>query len=73
MNSQNDAILAALRQRGSLTPLEALQDFGVFRLAARIHELRLDGNLIVCKWETRNGKRYARYVLNTPGQIEMFG
>lgn len=73
MTSQNDAILDALRQRGSLTPLEALQDFGCFRLAARIWELRLEGHLIECRWEKRGGKRYARYVLETPGQQELFG
>lgn len=61
--SQNEQILAALR-RGPLTPLEALERFGCFRLAARCHDLRLQGHAIsVERAELPNGKRVARYRL----------
>lgn len=69
--TQNDAILDALRQRGSLTPLEALQDFGCFRLAARIRDLRVGGYLIINEGETRNGKHYAKYVLHETHQLTL--
>lgn len=42
--SQNDVILARLASGEPLTPLEALRDFGCFRLAARVAELRARGN-----------------------------
>jgi hypothetical protein len=46
----------------ALTALDALQRFGCFRLAARIHELRRDGwNVQERTVETRGGKRVAEY------------
>lgn len=41
--SQKAAILAALKKRQALTPLDALHRWGTFRLAARVAELRSDG------------------------------
>ena len=41
--SQNDAVLSHLR-RGVLDPMRALRLYGVFRLAARVHELRQRGH-----------------------------
>lgn len=67
--TQSDDILAYLRRNGSISPLEALNDLGVFRLAARVRELRLDGYLIVNEGERRNGKSYARYVLHEARQL----
>jgi hypothetical protein len=67
--SQNDQIRAALILGRSLTPLDALQDYGCFRLAARIAELRREGLDIECKTETTNGKRYARYQLRRRYEI----
>lgn len=64
--SQNDQIRAALILGRSLTPLDALNEFGCFRLAARVAELRAQGLKIKCKMEIRNGKRYARYKLRKP-------
>ena len=64
--SQSDQIRAALILGRSLTPLDALQDYGCFRLAARIAELRREGMDIECATETKNGKRYARYFLRRP-------
>lgn len=64
--SQNDQIRAALILGRSLTPLDALNEFGCFRLAARVADLRREGMDIECKTETKNGKRYARYQLRRP-------
>jgi hypothetical protein len=52
-----------MRNHGSITPMVALKRFGCFRLAARIKELRDDGNLINSAIVTRRGKRYAAYSL----------
>ena len=46
--SQNASILAALK-RGPLTPLYALQQLGVMRLAARVYELRQCGHNITAR------------------------
>jgi len=70
--TQTTAILRILNLRGSITPLEALQEVGCFRLAARISDLRADGYPIVTEW-VEGDKRYARYRLNDePEQVTLF-
>ena len=65
--TQNERILALLREHPEgITPLQALEVVGSFRLAARIWELRDAGYDI--RTETvvlpgRGGKSVARYVL----------
>ncbi len=63
--SQNDMILAALKQGRALTLKEAWDDFECGRLAARIHELKALGHDIIAEdvHDRRTGKRYARYKL----------
>jgi hypothetical protein len=62
--TQANRILAHLRAGNKLTALEALERFGCFRLAARIHELRREGWAIEERTvETRGGKRVAEYSL----------
>ena len=60
--SQCDEVLRRLK-RGPLTPAEAFTELGVYRLAARINNLRDAGHNIVTDWQETNGKRYARYRL----------
>lgn len=67
MKSQNDALRAHLEAGKSITPLEAFGVYGIFRLAARIRDLR-DAGLNI---ETRmradvKGKQYAEYALGGP-------
>ena len=57
-------ILTHLQNGRSLTPLEALNEFGCFRLAAHIESLRKDGHRIFTHMVNENGKKYARYTLN---------
>ena len=45
-DTQNDLILTWLRSGRPLTPIDALREFGCFRLAARIRELREQGEPI---------------------------
>jgi hypothetical protein len=61
--TQADAILAHLKRGKPITPIQALSRFGVFRLAARIGELREDGHQIRSRMVERKGKRYAAYWL----------
>ena len=46
-----------------ISPLEALQEYGCFRLAARIAELREDGLNIETVQTKQNGKTFATYQL----------
>jgi hypothetical protein len=64
--SQTNAILQALRRGESITALEAIERFGSARLAARIADIRAMGHDVKTAWEKRNGKRFARYYLQTP-------
>jgi hypothetical protein len=62
--TQAGRILAYLRAGNRITALDALESFGCFRLAARIHELRREGWAIEERTvETRGGKRVAEYSL----------
>jgi hypothetical protein len=68
--TQTEMIRAHLQSGRDLSPIDALNHYGCFRLAARIIELRKAGLDIETVTETRNGKKYARYVLR--GQAELF-
>lgn len=60
--SQTTQILEYLETGNPLTPLEALERFGCFRLAARIDELRRIGYPInTHKQKTDTGKTIASY------------
>jgi hypothetical protein len=61
--TQNQQIKSYLEKGKSITPIDALNKFGCFRLAARINELRKDGLNIVTKIVTKEGKTYASYKL----------
>ena len=61
--SQNEVILNHLKTIGSITPMEALLDYGCFRLGARIYDLKRSGYNIVAKAVEANGKRFAEYRL----------
>lgn len=61
-------ILRHLQEVGPITPLEALELYGCYRLGARIFDLRHDGHCInteLVEGKDRFGQpmRYARYSL----------
>ncbi len=61
--SQCDDILAHLKT-GPITPVQALNSYGCFRLAARIKDLREQGHDIETRdLELPNGKTVAQYFL----------
>lgn len=57
--SQKQLIKAHLVMEGSITPKEAFEKYGCFRLAARIADLRRDGMVILT--ERNEVKHYAVY------------
>lgn len=68
MLTQNEMILALLVKAGpdGVTPLQALNECGVLRLAARINDLKTmipASDEIITERASANGKTFARYVL----------
>jgi hypothetical protein len=64
MKPQARKILRHLEKNPSISPLEALGVYGVFRLAAVIFDIRKHGFDVNSSLHTdANGKRYARYSL----------
>ena len=61
--TQNKEIIRYLTKGNKLSPLEALERFGCFRLSARILELRKKGFNIKTEYVTKNKKTYAEYSL----------
>ena len=63
-NSQANRILLWLKSGKRITAIEALENFGCFRLAARISDLREDGhNIVTDRVETHSGSHIAEYRL----------
>ena len=63
MHNQCATLLSHLKKHGSIEPLDSLQLYGIYRLSARILDLRQSGHRIDTIKETaRNGKKYARYI-----------
>lgn len=62
--SQNETILEHLRERGPITAADAVFNYGIMRLAARINDLRRRGHSIKTEIVTAPGRvRFARYYL----------
>lgn len=66
--TQCDKILAYIREHGSITPLDALREFGCMRLASRMSDLKVRGYNVKSKMETSKNKKgepvsYARYTI----------
>jgi hypothetical protein len=71
---QTDLVLEYLRRFGSITPAEALGEFGCMRLGARIWDLKRDGHDItmeLVQGTNRLGRtvRYARYRLHDHAEV----
>lgn len=66
--TQCDKILFHLQTIGSITPVEALDQYGCFRLAARVADLKADGWPITSEIVQKNNRfgevvRFAKYRL----------
>ena len=66
--TQCEKILDYMRANGSITPLDALREFGCMRLSGRIYDLKNSGYDIISTLEAHKNRygdtvRYARYKL----------
>lgn len=67
--TQQEMILYHIEQYGSISPLEAMKQYGIMRLASRIHDLKKHGyvfNREVVTTKNRFGEpvRFVRYSLH---------
>lgn len=67
--TQNDSILSYLESGKAITPMEAWQMFGCFRLSARIKDLRNKGYEIKTKIVKHNKKAFAKYYIETRKEL----
>jgi len=70
--TQEQIVLEHLSTRGSITPLEAVGVYGIYRLAARVFVINKtfekQGSDLIINCERRrdrNGKQYGRYTLGS--------
>ena len=61
--TQENQILNHLKKHKFITSWEAIQEYRITRLSARIYELREKGFNIMTKNITENGKTFAEYTL----------
>ena len=66
--TQREMVLQHLKEGRVITPLEALQKYGSFRLGAIIHTLRREGLNIETNYITVERKTFAEYKLITEPQ-----
>ena len=62
--TQQEKILYDLLKGRTITPLEALQKYGCFRLSAVIFDLKKEGHIIETKMVSNGNKKFAQYKLN---------
>ena len=65
--TQNERIMRHLKDYGSITSLEAVSEYGILRLASRIHELRrtnsITGQTVAATNRYGEAVHYTRYTL----------
>lgn len=67
--TQNEVVLVHLRYVGELSPVEAMERYGIMRLGARIWDLRREGHRITRTMKSGTNRygepvRYALYRLS---------
>ena len=68
--TQKEAILRHLQSGKTITPLEALNLYGCYRLGARIWELRDEGYKIQSETVKQGKKTFSSYRLTIPVHAE---
>lgn len=71
--TQNERILRHLQVYGSITPIEALSEYGIMRLASRVSDLKRAGYAIASVTETGKNRfgedtHFSRYFLKEDKQ-----
>jgi len=66
--TQADRVLRHLKDNGSITSWEAIQQYGITRLSAKIYDLKHEGYVINSEYETAKNRygenvSFKRYIL----------
>lgn len=66
--TQTEKVLCHIINRGSITPLEAMKEYGIMRLGARVHDIRAAGipiksEIVVAKNADGKPVHYAKYYM----------
>ena len=61
--SQNKVLRKHLKSGKSIAPMQALNHFGIYRLASRINDLRNEGMNIITEMQYAYPVKYAKYKL----------
>lgn len=74
--TQYDRVLQFLKEKGSITSLQAFREFGATRLSAIIFNLRRNGYCIVNEYITKKNRygdkiTFAKYVLTEINEVEL--
>ena len=64
-------VKAHLEIWGSITPLEALHEYGSFRLSAIIYVLKREGMMVDTEMVSERGSTFAKYWLRKKPQREL--
>jgi hypothetical protein len=62
-SSQNKRLLKFMRKHGSIAPMKALFKLGIYRLGARIWDLKKQGHNIKSEMVYEGPVKFARYKL----------
>ena len=62
MNRQCKRIIDYIEDYGSITPIEALQDLGVMRLAARVHDIASKYGYPIKRETVKSRNRYGETI-----------
>lgn len=71
--TQEQDVLNYIEKNGSIDPAQAFFELGIYRLGARIFDLRAKGHAIQTETHTKNGKKWAVYTLKKPLPGEQTG
>ena len=63
MKSQNQRVKEHLEKGFSITPIDALNNYGIFRLGARIYDLKRMGMNIETRILAKGKKHFAEYYI----------
>ena len=64
IESQNRQVLNWLQSGQSLTQFDAANYFGIYRLSARIFDLRKNGHKITSELIVKGSRHWSKYTLN---------
>lgn len=70
--TQKEMVLQDLKAGKQITPLDALRNYGCFRLASIIHTLRQEGHAIKTETIDNGKKKFASYKLEYSQQGEQY-